>query len=102
MRLGVTWPTMDVTDLSAFSGGSFDVVLEKFTLDAVLAEAKDQTTDRRGCRAVSEFHRVVAPDGLLLSIAWGEGKRENLLRSDSLFDVEMSRLPGQATQRPIL
>merc|ERR1712217_360554 len=75
---------------------------EKFTLDAVLADAKDQTTDRRGCKAISEFHRVVAPDGLLLSIAWGEGKREELLRGGSLFDVEMTRLPGQATQRPIL
>lgn len=100
MRSGVSWKCLDVTDMRLLPAGSFDLVLEKFTLDAMLCEAKDDDADSRGCAAVSEMHRVLAPGGVLLSLAWGERRRQELLGSGGLFAVERDRLAGEAAQRP--
>lgn len=102
MLSDVTWRCMDVTDLSALASGSFDLALEKFTLDALLCEAKDDATNERGCAAVRELHRVLRPGAALLSIAWGEKRRLELLRGGGLFEVEARRLPGDAPQRPLV
>merc|ERR1712066_638845 len=93
---------MDASDLSPLGSGMFDVILEKFTLDAMLCEAKDDAEDPRGCAALREFHRVLSPCGVLLSIAWGEKRRAPLLRAGGLFDVESQRLAGEASQRPFI
>eukprot|EP00928_Gymnodinium_smaydae_P017743 TRINITY_DN16786_c0_g1_i3.p1 TRINITY_DN16786_c0_g1~~TRINITY_DN16786_c0_g1_i3.p1 ORF type:complete len:381 (-),score=67.85 TRINITY_DN16786_c0_g1_i3:113-1219(-) len=99
-RGGVSWREADVTDLSIFAGGSYELVLEKFTLDALLCETKGDVTDPRGVAAVREFHRVLGPGGLLVSVAWGD--RIPLLQGGGLFEVERQRLTGDAAQRPFL
>ena len=38
---GMTWAVMDIKDMSELPSESFDVVLEKGTLDALLVEEKD-------------------------------------------------------------
>eukprot|EP00927_Polykrikos_kofoidii_P025369 TRINITY_DN22804_c0_g1_i1.p1 TRINITY_DN22804_c0_g1~~TRINITY_DN22804_c0_g1_i1.p1 ORF type:complete len:460 (+),score=66.89 TRINITY_DN22804_c0_g1_i1:59-1381(+) len=102
MRRQVRWLCMDLTDLSAFGGGSFDLLIEKFTFDSILCEAKDDSVDRKGWAAVKECHRVLAPGGILLSFAWGEKTRVKLLQCGGLFSVTSSRLTGDAQQRPMV
>ncbi|CAJ1335415.1 unnamed protein product [Effrenium voratum] len=97
---GVQWRHMDLTDLSQLPAASFDLAIEKFTLDAILCEAKEDLTDPRGVAALHGLHRVLAPEGLFLSVAWGATRRQALLKSGGLFDVEVHQLPGDAPQRP--
>ncbi|CAE7452634.1 EEF1AKNMT, partial [Symbiodinium sp. CCMP2456] len=100
MLTGVQWQQMDLTDLSQLASAHFDMVLEKFTFDAILCQAKDDMLDPRGAAALRELHRVLKLDGVLVSVAWGAERRKALLRSGGLFDVEVHLLPGQASQRP--
>eukprot|EP00931_Biecheleriopsis_adriatica_P028013 TRINITY_DN16750_c2_g2_i1.p1 TRINITY_DN16750_c2_g2~~TRINITY_DN16750_c2_g2_i1.p1 ORF type:complete len:196 (+),score=43.38 TRINITY_DN16750_c2_g2_i1:28-588(+) len=76
MRRDLQWRRMDLTDLSELSSGDFDLALEKFTLDAMLCESKDDAFDPRGNAAVRELHRVLKPGGTFLSIAWGAKRRK--------------------------
>eukprot|EP00434_Breviolum_minutum_P008175 symbB.v1.2.007208.t1/scaffold439.1/size205343/11 len=97
----VQWRQMDLTDLSQLPSGSFDLALEKFTLDAILCEAKEDAFDPKGLSAIHGLHRVLAPDGIFISVAWGAERRQKLLRSGGLFDVQVHQLPGDsARQRP--
>lgn len=98
----VQWLCMDIMDLSALPGGEFHLAIEKFTLDALLCEAKDDASSEKGRAAIRELHRVLRPGAPLLSIAWGEGPRMELLKAGGLFDVEARRLPGDALQRPLI
>eukprot|EP00913_Durusdinium_trenchii_P014947 g14021.t1 len=53
------------------------------------------------CQAVLRgLHRVLAPAGRFISVAWGADRRQALLRSGGLFEVQVHQLPGEAVQRP--
>ncbi|CAK9079498.1 unnamed protein product [Durusdinium trenchii] len=97
---GVAWQKMDLTDLSELCSGTFDLVLEKFTLDAILCESKEELVDPKGQAVLRGLHRVLAPAGRFISVAWGADRRQALLRSGGLFEVQVHQLPGEAVQRP--
>lgn len=73
---GMSWRRMDARQLS-FPDASFDVVLEKATLDAMLVEEKDPwkvspDTARLIHQVLSEVSRVLKPGGRFLSITFGQ------------------------------
>jgi EEF1A lysine methyltransferase 4 len=51
-----------------FEDGSFDVSLDKGTLDAVLCGESSHTNAQK---MISEVHRVLAPTGIYIVISYG-------------------------------
>ncbi|XP_073347564.1 EEF1A lysine methyltransferase 4 [Pagrus major] len=71
---GMTWHEMDVRQLS-FPDASFDVVLEKATLDALMVEEKDpwRLSPHTTCfihKALTEISRCLKPGGRFVSITF--------------------------------
>ncbi|XP_036940756.1 EEF1A lysine methyltransferase 4 isoform X1 [Acanthopagrus latus] len=71
---GMTWHEMDVRQLS-FPDASFDVVLEKATLDALMVDEKDpwRLSPKTTCfihKALTEISRCLKPGGRFVSITF--------------------------------
>jgi len=83
----MTWMEMDATKMS-FSDSSFDVAIDKGTLDAVLTEQESvwEVEDRLAeiiDKMLSEVTRVLSPTGTLVYITFGQPHfRKNLLLKD--------------------
>ena len=59
---------LDVLKLP-FPGGSFDAVVDKGTLDALLCRGVDDAQ-----RMVTEMYRVLSKDGVFLQVRGGKGR----------------------------
>ncbi|XP_077998167.1 EEF1A lysine methyltransferase 4-like [Glandiceps talaboti] len=73
---GMTWEVMDIRELK-YPQDSFDVVLEKGTIDALLVDEKDpwnisQETKDLVDQALIETSRVLKQNGKFISIAFGQ------------------------------
>ncbi|XP_038164215.1 EEF1A lysine methyltransferase 4 [Cyprinodon tularosa] len=73
---GMTWHQMDVRQLS-FPDASFDVILEKATLDAIMVEEKSpwEVTPETLCfihQALTEISRCLRPGGRFVSITFAQ------------------------------
>ena len=66
-KTGLTWQQMNCTALE-FPDESFDVVLDKGTLDSVLCG--EGSTSNAG-KTLSEITRVLKPNGVLVCISYG-------------------------------
>ncbi|KAE8290983.1 hypothetical protein D5F01_LYC10576 [Larimichthys crocea] len=71
---GMTWHEMDVQQLS-FPDATFDVVLEKATLDAIMVEEKTpwEVSPQTACfihKALTEISRCLKPGGRFVSITF--------------------------------
>nr|XP_033959613.1 EEF1A lysine methyltransferase 4 isoform X2 [Pseudochaenichthys georgianus] len=71
---GMTWQQMDVRQLS-FPEASFDVILEKATLDAIMVEEKSpwEVSPDTACfihQALTEISRCLKPGGRFVSVTF--------------------------------
>ena len=61
---GMTWLVMDICDMSQFADASFDIVLEKGTLDAMLVNEPDPwRISQSGADTVDRILREVSTGG---------------------------------------
>ena len=58
-RPKMRWLVMDMTDLKAFGGGSFDVVVDKGSLDALMGDSEDREGTASGKKFLEEVKRVL-------------------------------------------
>ncbi|PVG01922.1 S-adenosyl-L-methionine-dependent methyltransferase, partial [Serendipita vermifera] len=75
-RSGMTWQEMDVRNL-AFADQTFEVAIDKGTMDAMLAVKGDvwdppESAVQDCNKEVDEVLRVLRPDGLLLYLTFGQ------------------------------
>ncbi|KAM9323157.1 EEF1A lysine methyltransferase 4 [Pholidichthys leucotaenia] len=73
---GITWHQMDVRQLS-FPDASFDVILEKATLDAIMVEEKTpwSVSPETACfihQALTEVSRCLKPGGRFISVTFAQ------------------------------
>lgn len=105
MRGGMRWLQMDATKLDGLESGSFDLVLEKNTLDCILGIAHRKDS-QRGLAALREFYRVLAPGGLFMSVAYvetfAEAERMALLHEGYFREVKSQRLGTGGRGEPLL
>lgn len=78
---------MDARDMSQFKTGSFNVVIDKAMLDAII------TGDKETCAQVlSEVHRVLKPTGKFISISHGSlDQRKKHLKKYGTFNWNILR-----------
>eukprot|EP00123_Amoebidium_parasiticum_P020266 comp46423_c0_seq1/m.47574 comp46423_c0_seq1/g.47574 ORF comp46423_c0_seq1/g.47574 comp46423_c0_seq1/m.47574 type:complete len:250 (-) comp46423_c0_seq1:143-892(-) len=72
----MTWVEMDMTDMK-FADNSFDVVIEKGTIDAVMVDVEDQWAPQQSVldlvhRTLENISRVLTPSGVFLSITFAQ------------------------------
>ncbi|QDZ21007.1 methyltransferase [Chloropicon primus] len=58
-RPKMRWKVMDMTDLRSFEDGSFDVVVDKGSLDALMGDAEDEEGTASGKKFLQEVKRVL-------------------------------------------
>ena len=78
-KTGLEWQVLDMTSMPEedYPDGSFDVVLEKTTLDSLLANERSQWTVRPETRTkilatLAQVSRVLRPGGQFLSLTFAQ------------------------------
>jgi len=61
----------DVRDMPQFANASFDVIIDKGTLDAILCGTDSM---KHSTSMLAEMHRVLKPGGTFFIISYGEPK----------------------------
>jgi len=74
---GMTWAVMDIRDMSRLDSESFDVVIEKGTLDSLLVDEKDswhvsEEAESMIDTILSEVSRVLRPGGRFISVTFAQ------------------------------
>ncbi|CAM9411231.1 unnamed protein product [Ectocarpus sp. 12 AP-2014] len=67
VRPKMTWTVMDVTDMSGYEDGSFDAVVDKGTLDALMSEDTAEVRES-GEAMLREVKRVLKPTGRYMCV----------------------------------
>ncbi|CAM9263609.1 unnamed protein product [Scytosiphon promiscuus] len=67
VRQKMTWRVMDVTDMSGYEDGSFDAVVDKGTLDALMSEDTPEVMES-GEAMLREVKRVLNPGGRYMCV----------------------------------
>ncbi|XP_053566316.1 EEF1A lysine methyltransferase 4 isoform X2 [Bombina bombina] len=68
-RAGMSWLVMDARELQ-FPDGSFDLVIEKGTLDAMMVDEKDPWSVSP--QTITLVSRVLSPDGIFISVTFSQ------------------------------
>lgn len=92
----MTYEVMDATKM-AYPDGSFDLVLDKSTIDALLCSDSPLVSV---ARMVAEVERVLKCGGVYFVVSYGEPDKrlEHLQRGHVAFDVEVKKLYKNAEQ----
>ncbi|CAM9416155.1 unnamed protein product, partial [Choristocarpus tenellus] len=83
-RPRMTWRVMDVTDMHSYKDDSFDVVMDKGTLDALMSEDTPKVREA-GVKMLAEVSRVLQPGGRYICVT---------LWQDFIGSLLLSRLSG--------
>ncbi|CAE7862239.1 EEF1AKNMT [Symbiodinium necroappetens] len=88
-RPGIKYELADARELSLFPDGSFDVVFDKSTLDALKCAGQDATS-----RMSSEIHRILSSDGVYLCVSLNTPEEaqpaiEHTAHEDRGWDVQV-------------
>ena len=75
----MTWQVMDITDMSAFATDSFDIAIDKSTIDALLC---GDDFLLKVALMLKETQRVLKPGGHYFAISYGkpENRRSHFIR----------------------
>ena len=78
-RPEMTWQVMDITDMSAFATDSFDIAIDKSTIDALLC---GDDFLLKVALMLKETQRVLKPGGHYFAISYGkpENRRSHFIR----------------------
>ena len=66
---GLKFLEMDVLDMREFENGTYDVVIDKGTLDSILC---GEGSTECASKAVSEVHRVLKSTGVYIAVSYGQ------------------------------
>ncbi|CAE7549202.1 EEF1AKNMT [Symbiodinium sp. CCMP2592] len=88
-RPGIKYELADARELSLFPDGSFDVVFDKSTLDALKCAGQDATSQMS-----SEIHRILSSDGVYLCVSLNTPEEaqpaiEHTAHEDRRWDVQV-------------
>ena len=80
------WLTMDCTKMDEFSDNSFDIIIDKSTIDALLCD--HDTPFVTVAKSLYEMQRVLKPSGYLITISFGppEHRVFHLTNEHLVFD----------------
>ena len=81
-REGLQFSVLDVANLGAFGDESFDLILDKGCLDAVMCGTSSVDSVSNACEEIS---RVLVDGGYFVSITYGEPKMRNPYYRKALF-----------------
>ena len=70
----MTWLTMDITDMSVFESNSFDLAIDKSTIDALLCGDK---AFEKVSFMLKESQRVLCTGGTYFAISYGRPEGRN-------------------------
>eukprot|EP00759_Apiculatamorpha_spiralis_P004197 PhF_6_TR12542/c0_g1_i1/m.19668 len=70
LEQSIQWVVADVRNLSMFAAGTFDVVLDKGTMDAIQADKDSDTLDEDIHAMLMETSKVLAPRGTFVQVTW--------------------------------
>ena len=95
---GLVWKEMDVMDMSAYEPGTFDVAMDKGTLDSILCGENSTANSQK---MLNEVSRILKPDGLYMMISFGlEEHRMDILRPPSNPDAYGWKITVQKVPKP--
>ena len=66
---GLTFRVMDVTDMAEYKKETFDLVLDKGTLDAILCGNESY---KKANKMMLEIQRVLKPEGFFMEVTYGD------------------------------
>lgn len=92
---GMTWHQMDVSQLS-FPDASFDVILEKATLDSIMVEEKSpwEVSHQTACfihKALAEISRCLKPGGRFVSVTFANPLFRKRLYARTMYNWSIKK-----------
>ncbi|KAL0484705.1 EF1a methyl transferase [Acrasis kona] len=72
----------DVTNLSTYESGSFDLIIDKSTLDCLANVGEDTTV-----RYAEEMYRLLSNGGIFVVVSYSNFRSETLMRENTMWEV---------------
>ena len=89
-RPEMSFIVMDITDMSLFESNSFDLVVDKSTLDAIVTGAD---APFKVAAILKESQRVLKVDGIFFSISFGAPASRSMYYKKPYLSFEINEFP---------